>query len=55
MNFTALKPGRFGRRLKQTPEEMREEFRIGARKVQCYRPGKRDEVINDFKKLKLRK
>jgi len=32
---------------------MREEFRLGARKVQCYGPGKRDEVINDFKKPKL--
>jgi hypothetical protein len=55
MNFTALKPGRLWRRLKQTPEEIREEFRIGTWKVQCYRQGERDEVINDFKKLKLRK
>jgi hypothetical protein len=33
---------------------MRKEFRIEAWKVQCCRQGKRNEVINDFKKLKLR-
>jgi len=54
MSFTTLKPGRFWRRLKQTPEEMREESQIGGWEVQCYSQGKRDEVINDFKKLKLR-
>jgi len=33
---------------------MREKSQIGAWKVQCYCQGKRDEVINDFKKLILR-
>jgi len=49
MNCIAVKPGRFWRRPKQTPKEMREELAKGRPKNRW-----REEVINELRKLKLR-
>jgi len=43
-----VKPGRFWKRPKQTPKEMREELAKGRPKNR-----RREEVINELKKLKL--
>jgi hypothetical protein len=53
MNFTALKPGRFWRQLKQAPERGIPNRNM---EIAMLQTGKeKDELINDFKKLKLRK
>ena len=49
MNCIAVKPGRFWRRPKQTPKEMREELAKGRPKNRW-----RGEVINGLEKIKLR-